>query len=102
MTTTEDAPAEAVAPEPADEVAVRRRGPRPSPLVLLASAILVAVIAQVVMSWLSLGAITQVRDQSAVANGLQRCLIQAQLSATSTSDTTGAAYRTAVQACLNK
>jgi hypothetical protein len=43
-----------------------------------------------------------VRDQSAVANGLQRCLIQAQLNENSTTDTTGAAYRTAVQACLRK
>jgi hypothetical protein len=98
----------AIAEEPAtvaaadDEVPVVRRGARPSPLVLLASLAAVALVAQAVMAWLSLGLLTQVRDQSAVANGLQRCLIQAQLSATSSTDTTGAAYRTAVQACLNK
>ena len=95
-----EAHAEGVAGAPSDEPEVRTRGRRPSPAVLLASLLALAVIALVVMSWLSLGVLTQVRDQSAVANGLQRCLIQAQLSATNSSDT--AAYRTAVQACLNK
>ena len=95
----DEARAEDVA-APADEPEVRTRGRRPSPVLVLASLLAVAVIALVVMSWLSLGVLTQVRDQAAAANGLQRCFVQAQLSTANATD--AAAYRTAVQACLNK
>jgi hypothetical protein len=43
-----------------------------------------------------------VRDQYTIANGLQRCLIRAQLNENSATDTTGSAYKAAVQACLNR
>lgn len=92
--------AEATA-EPADEAVTVTRGPRPSVLLVLVSLILALVVAMVVMTWLSLGVVTQLRDQTTTANGLQHCLIQAQLSAANASDN-GAAYRSAVQACLNK
>ena len=99
-------PSEAVEePQPDDaapeEAVVVKRGSRPSALLVLASLILLVVIVQAVMTWISLGVVKEVRDQSATANGLQHCLIQAQLSAANATDN-GAAYRTAVQACLNK
>jgi hypothetical protein len=85
-----------------DDVARTRERARPSNTVLLLGAILVLVIAQAVLSWLSFGVVKQLRDQSAVANGLQRCLIQAQLNENSTTDPSGTAYKAAVQTCLNK
>ena len=85
-----------------DGVVRTRERARPSNTVLLLGAILVLVIAQAVLTWLSFGVVTQLRDQSAVANGLQRCLIQAQLNENSTTDPSGTAYKAAVQACLNK
>jgi hypothetical protein len=62
----------------------------------------VVVIAQAVISWLSFDVTKQLRDQSAIANGLQRCIIQAQLNENSTTDPSGTAYKAAVQSCLNK
>jgi hypothetical protein len=85
-----------------DDVVRTRERARPSNTVLLLGAILVLVIAQAVLSWLSFGVVKQLRDQSAVANGLQRCLIQAQLNENSTTDPSGTAYKAAVQTCLNK
>jgi hypothetical protein len=75
---------------------------RPSNVMVLLGAILVVVVAQAVISWLSFDVSRQLRDQSAVANGLQRCLIQAQLNQNSTTDPSGAAYKTAVQGCLSR
>jgi hypothetical protein len=87
-----------------DEVA-RTRGqprPRPSNVVVLLGVVLVVVIAQAVISWLSFDVTKQLRDQSAIANGLQRCIIQAQLNENSTTDPSGTAYKAAVQSCLNR
>lgn len=75
---------------------------RPSRAVLLLGALLVTALANLVMVWLLLGTTTQVRDQYAVANGLQRCLIRAQLAENSSTDPSGAAYKTAVRACISK
>jgi hypothetical protein len=85
-----------------DQVARTSGRPRPSNLVVLLGVILVVVIAQAVVSWLSFDVTKQLRDQSAIANGLQRCIIQAQLNENSTTDPSGTAYRAAVQSCLNK
>jgi hypothetical protein len=85
-----------------DQVARTRGRPRPSNVVVLLGVILVVVIAQAVVSWLSFDVTKQLRDQSAIANGLQRCIIQAQLNENSTTDPSGTAYRAAVQSCLNK
>ena len=85
-----------------DEVARTGARARPSNMVLLLGGILVLVVAQAVLSWLSFDVTRQLRDQSAIANGLQRCLIQAQLSANTTTDPSGSAYKAAVQSCLNK
>jgi hypothetical protein len=85
-----------------DEVVRVRQRARPSNVVVLLGAILVVVIAQAVISWLSFDVNKQLRDQSAIANGLQRCLIQAQLNENSSTDPSGAAYKAAVQSCLNK
>jgi len=85
-----------------DQVARTSGRPRPSNLVVLLGVILVVVIAQAVISWLSFDVTKQLRDQSAIANGLQRCIIQAQLNENSTTDPSGTAYRAAVQSCLNK
>jgi hypothetical protein len=73
---------------------------RPSNVVLLLGAILVIVIAQLVMTWLVLSTNTQVRDQYTAANGLQRCLIHAQLNENQTTDPSGSVYKAAVNICL--
>ncbi len=67
---------------------------------LLVGGILVIVIAQLVMTWLVLSATTQLRDQYTAANGLQRCLIRAQLNLNQTTDPSGTAYKAAVNNCL--
>jgi hypothetical protein len=85
-----------------DQVARTSGRPLQSNLVVLLGVILVVVIAQAVISWLSFDVTKQLRDQSAIANGLQRCIIQAQLNENSTTDPSGTAYRAAVQSCLNK
>ena len=93
---------EAVEQVAEDEAPVRASGTRPqlSWQALATGAILVLVALQVVIGFLALGSINQVRDQETSANGLQRCLINAQLAASSSSDS--AAYATAVRACINK
>lgn len=73
---------------------------RPSNVVLLLGAILVIVIAQLVMTWFVLSTNTQVRDQYTAANGLQRCLIHAQLDENQTADPSGSVYKAAVTTCL--
>lgn len=73
---------------------------RPSNVVLLLGGILVIVIAQLVMTWFVLSTNTQVRDQYTAANGLQRCLIHAQLSENQTTDPSGSVYKAAVNTCL--
>ena len=73
---------------------------RPSNTVLVLGAILVIVIAQLVATVFVLTSTNQVRDQSASANGLQRCLIRAQLNENQTTDPSGSAYKAAVQTCL--
>jgi hypothetical protein len=89
--------------EPSDDEPVRSRNrPRPSNAVLLLGALLVVVLAQLVMTWFVLSATTQLRDQSTLANGLQRCIIHAQLNENSTTDPSGTAYRAAVQVCVSK
>jgi hypothetical protein len=85
-----------------DEVVRRRERARPSNVIVLLGAILVLVIAQAVLSWLSFDVSRQLRDQSAIANGLQRCLIQAQLNENTSTDPSGAAYKAAVQSCLSR
>lgn len=82
------------------DVAARGRGGDVDRRLLLISAILVVVIAQLVVGFLALGAINQLRDQTTTANGLQHCLINAQLNQGASSNP--AAYRSAVEACLNK
>jgi hypothetical protein len=71
-------------------------------LVLLVSGLLVIGVAQVVLSWFILTATNRAGDQQALANGLQRCLISAQLNNNSSADPQGTAYRAAVQSCLSK
>ncbi len=85
-----------------DEVLRTGNRSRPSNAVLLLAAILVAALANLVVGWFVLGATTQVRDQYTIANGLQRCLIRAQLNENSTTDPNGTAYKAAVQTCINK
>jgi hypothetical protein len=85
-----------------DDVARTRARPRPSNVVVLLGVILVVVIAQAVISWLSFDVTKQLRDQSAIANGLQRCIIQAQLNENTSTDPSGATYKAAVQSCLNR
>ena len=85
-----------------DEVVRSENRSRPSNAVLLLGAVLVVVIAQLVMTWLVLGATTQLRDQSTLANGLQKCIIHAQLNENSATDASGAVYKAAVGACVNK
>ncbi|MGH7722735.1 MAG: hypothetical protein ACRENL_07895 [Candidatus Dormibacteria bacterium] len=95
--------AEDDAADPRDDLAVStRHRQRPNKAVLLLGALVVAVIAQVVMTWLVLAATTQLRDQSTIANGLQRCIIHAQLNVNSTTDPSGSAYKAAVQSCINR
>jgi hypothetical protein len=85
-----------------DEVVRTKNRARPSNVVLLLAAILVATLANMVVAWFVLGSTTQVRDQYTIANGLQRCLIRAQLAENSTTDPNGTAYKAAVTACINK
>jgi hypothetical protein len=73
---------------------------RPGNTALLLGAILVIVIAQLVITFLLWSTNTQVRDQYTAANGLQRCLIHAQLNENQTTDPSGSAYKTAVNTCL--
>jgi hypothetical protein len=87
---------------PQDDVVRSSSRPRPSNSVLLLGGVLVVVIAQLVITWLSLSATTQLRDQTTIANGLQRCILTAQLNENSTTDPSGTAYRAAVRACVNK
>lgn len=94
------APADTAAVD--DEVVRVRSRPRPDTFVLLLAGILVVVVAQLLLGWFAFGATNQVRDQEVIANGLQRCLIDAQLNHNPVSDTTGATYKNAVQSCLNK
>jgi hypothetical protein len=75
---------------------------RPDNAILLLAAVLVVVVAQLVMTWLVLGATTQVRDQSTAANALQKCIIHAQLNENSTTDPSGTTYKAAVNACVTK
>jgi hypothetical protein len=88
--------------ETVEEPVRSRNAARPSNAVLLLGALLAVVVAQLVMTWFVLAATTQVRDQSTAANGLQRCIIHAQLSENSTTDPSGSAYRAAVQSCVSK
>jgi hypothetical protein len=74
--------------------------PRPSNLVMLIGAILVIVVAQLVTSFLVLTSTNQLRDQYTSANGLQHCLIRAQLNENQTTDPSGTAYKAAVNNCL--
>ena len=85
-----------------DETARTRNGPRPDNAVLLLGAVLIVVLAQLVITWLVLGATTQVRDQSTAANALQKCIIHAQLGENSTTDPSGATYKAAVAACVSR
>ncbi len=73
---------------------------RPSNSSILLGAILVIVVAQLVVTMLVLSTNTQLRDQYTSANGLQRCLIRAQLNENQTTDPSGAAYKAAVNNCL--
>jgi len=73
---------------------------RPSNLVMLIGAVLVIVVAQLVTTFLLLATTNQVRDQYTAANGLQRCLIHAQLNENQTTDPSGTAYKAAVNNCL--
>ncbi len=85
-----------------DEVVRSKTRARPSNVTVLLGVIVVVVVAQAVISWLSFDVTRQLRDQSVIASGLQRCLIQAQLNENTSTDPSGAAYKTAVQRCLNK
>jgi hypothetical protein len=80
--------------------AVVTKGGRPSNSIIVLGAILVIVVAQLVVTMLLLSANTQLRDQYTSANGLQRCLIRAQLNENQTTDPSGAAYKAAVTNCL--
>lgn len=73
---------------------------RPSNVVLLLGAILLIVTAQLVMTWFVLSTNTQVRDQYVAANGLQRCIIRAELAQNQTTDPSGSVYKAAVNTCL--
>ncbi len=77
-----------------------RTGTRPSNVAMLIGAILVIVVAQLVTSFLVLSSTNQLRDQYTAANGLQRCLIRAQLAENQTADPSGTAYKAAVNNCL--
>ncbi len=83
-----------------DEAASARARARPSNLVMLIGAVLVIVVAQLVTTFLLLATTNQVRDQYTAANGLQRCLIHAQLNENQTTDPSGTAYKAAVNNCL--
>lgn len=85
-----------------EELVLTKNRTVPSNVVLLLIAILVATIANVVVAWFVLGTSTQLRDQYTIANGFQRCLIQAQLNENSTTDPNGTAYKAAVTTCINK
>jgi hypothetical protein len=85
-----------------DEVVRSKTRARPSNVTVLLGVIVVVVVAQAVISWLSFDVTRQLRDQSVIASGLQRCLIQAQLNENTSTDPSGAAYKTAVQRCLNR
>jgi len=67
---------------------------------LVLGAILVIVIAQLVLTFLVLSSTNEVRDQYTAANGLQRCLIRAQLNENQTTDPSGTVYKAAVNSCL--
>ncbi len=92
-------PADGATSEPEDEAqtdAVRPRGAaRPSNSIILLGAILVIVVAQLVVTMLVLVSTNQTRDQYTSANGLQRCLIRAQLNSSGAAD-----YKVAVNNCL--
>ncbi len=90
------------APSDDDEEVRTSSRTRPSNLVLLLSAILVVALANVVVGWLVLGATTQLRDQSTSADGLQRCLITAELNINSSADPNGTALKAAEQSCLRR
>lgn len=95
--------AEATGPPFDDDEVVRTSSrTRPSNLALLLSAILVVALANVVVGWLVLGATTQLRDQSTAADGLQRCLITAELNTNAGGDPNGTALKAAEQACLRR
>ncbi|MBJ7610412.1 MAG: hypothetical protein JF887_13420 [Candidatus Dormibacteraeota bacterium] len=82
--------------------AARTRRARPSPVLLLLAAVLVVLAAQLAITFLALGVGRQARDQQTLANGLQRCLLQANLNQNNSTDPTGAIYKAAVQSCLNR
>lgn len=90
------------ADEDDDVVRARTRRARPSPVLLLLAAVLVVLAAQLAITFLALGVGRQARDQQTLANGLQRCLLQANLNQNSSTDPTGAIYKAAVQSCLNR
>jgi hypothetical protein len=90
------------APLDDDEVVRISSRTRPSNLVLLISAILVVALANVVVGWLALSATTQLRDQSTAADGLQRCLITAELNTNASGDPNGTILKAAEQACLRR
>jgi hypothetical protein len=83
-----------------DDPAPHRRARVTDNRMLLLGAILVVVIAQLVVGFLALSSINELRDQSASSNGLQHCLISAQLKQATSSN--AAAYQSAVQACVSK
>ena len=83
-----------------DDVSTRARRSSVDNRLLIIAGILVAVIAQLVVGFLALTSINQLRDQTTAANALQHCLISAQLKQVSSSD--AAAYQSAVQACIDK
>ncbi|MHB8717289.1 MAG: hypothetical protein ACYDAC_00135 [Candidatus Dormibacteria bacterium] len=98
--------AEISAAEPRAEAVATAPQPRPARAAALdwrslaIAGILVLVLLQLVVGILAFGSINQLRDQTTAANGLQRCLINAQLGYQSSSNTT--AYSAAVKACLSK
>jgi hypothetical protein len=83
-----------------DNDAPVRTTTRPSNLVMLIGALLVIVVAQLVTSFLVLTSTNQLRDQYTAANSLQRCLIHAQLNASTATDPSGTVYKAAVNSCL--
>jgi hypothetical protein len=85
-----------------DKVVRTKTRTRPSNVTVLLGVIVAVVVAQAIISWLSFDVTRQLRDQAVIAGGLQRCLIQAQLNENTSTDPSGAAYKTAVQRCLNK
>ncbi len=97
-----DVPEAAADSDDDDDLVRTTDRPRPSHTVLLLAAILVMTFATAVIGWFALSATSQLRDQYAIANGLQRCLITAQLNENSANDPTGAAYKAAVQVCLKR